>query len=117
MPIEVVAITAPVALVERMLLGSPRFRLVVEAVTEKISLEAVRLVVEAPPLKLCSPVQVLAPKPILLRQLPFTEKHPPAILMPLAKVEVAVFDTLRFCTERLPEKVEVELVPRTLRKP
>ena len=54
MPIEVVAITAPVALVERRALGSPRFRLVVEAVTEKISLEAVRLVVEAPPLKVCN---------------------------------------------------------------
>ena len=77
-----------------------------------------------------------------VRQAPFTTIQPVVMLIPLANVEVAVvdvtlsklvcvppakvevdvFDTTRLFTlvdaaERLPEKVEVEFVPATLRNP
>ena len=50
-------------------------------------------------------------------QVPFTAKHPPAMLIPFANVEVALPATLRFCIETLPEKVEVEFVPVTFTNP
>lgn len=52
-----------------------------------------------------------------LKQVPFTEKQPPDKLIPLAKVDVAKPVTAKLATARPPEKVEVELVPKTLRKP
>ena len=51
------------------------------------------------------------------RQVPLILKHPLATLIPFASVVVADPETLRFCTDTLPENVDVELVPATLRKP
>ena len=48
---EEVETTCPVAFVERTEFGMPRMRLVVEAVVKKPSPEALKTVVEAPPLK------------------------------------------------------------------
>jgi hypothetical protein len=49
---------------------------------------------------------------------PLTEKQPEVRLMPSPKVEVAEVPVrLRYVAERPPEKVEVEFVPNTLRKP
>ena len=60
-----------------------------------------------------------APPPM---QVPLTAKQPVAISMPLRRVEVAILVTRRFASvvvpaERLPEKVDVEFVPATLKKP
>ena len=51
------------------------------------------------------------------RHVPFTEKQPEAMFTPFAAVVVADPAMLRLATERLPEKVEVELAPTTLMTP
>ena len=80
-----------------------------------------KLVVEAPAEKSWRAVQVLADArswELGVRQFPSTAKHPPSRSMPRAKVDVAdVPVTLRYVEVKPPEKVEVELVPATFRKP
>ena len=60
--------------------------------------------------------------PLVLKHVPLMAKQPAERLMPLANVEVEKLETVRAFSvvvpaERNPEKVEVELVPKTERKP
>ena len=55
--------------------------------------------------------------PVVGRQVPETEKQPVVMLRPLVYVDVAAPVTLRLATDTLPEKVEVEFTPPTLRNP
>ena len=49
---------------------------------------------------------------------PFTEKHPSEMSMPFWNVDVALPPTLKLLlTLRLPENVDVELIPVTLMNP